>query len=114
GPASPFPPIAAPQVPEPAQRGGQPDPELGMANALAPGERGAEARPLALEAVEPGELARSPQLRLNRLGQSGPERSVPAISVIHLAGRGQPLPRERPDRLQHPETRRSRGVGLPP
>jgi hypothetical protein len=93
----------APHLPEPPQRGRQPQGGLDLAGALGPGQRGPEVVVLGGHRVEPRGPVLTEQERRGPTGQGQEMLGVPTGHLVGLRRLGQKLLGELPDRLQHEE-----------
>ncbi len=93
----------APEVPEPVERSGQLQGELGFAGGFQPVESRAEVVVFAFESLDPFRWAFA-EMRIRVFGERQEPLRVPAAQRITVAGDLEPLGRVLADGLQHPET----------
>ena len=104
--------VSGPHLPEPPQRAGGSETDLGFAALCGPGQRGAEIVSLAVELPCLTHLLGAEQRRLGVLGKPEVEAGVAAAHGLAVATLGEALERVFPHRLEHSEARLALGHAL--
>ena len=104
--------VGGPHLPEPPERAGGSEADLGLAALGGPAQRGAEVAALAVEPPRPSHLLGAEQRGLRLLGKPEVEAGMAATHRLAVAALGESLERVLPHRLQHSEAGLAFGYAL--